>query len=312
MASSHFRIRLSALVAILLGLQGPGVMAQQTASQLPEYTEQERWERSVWQGDLNFIMGLRLARSMGMSVEEYGRQLGLLYAPSWGSPGTRTPAAVFGAIRRNFLSWPNGEVTLVSSSDDVVVGRSNRPYVTSFGESGVFGTVSLDDYERAFDIVMSVIMDYLGLNVEFVRDGGYQVFTIRSRPAGHVPEFGYAVAGPAGRDATGLTGAWEGSYTCRGLPRAANLDLVGDGHGSVSGTLTFGRHPDGPDFETGTYRVKGTLDRDGALALQPDGWVERPGDYLAQALRARVADDGRGLNGEVINYACGSFTARKR
>jgi hypothetical protein len=315
MASSLFCIRLSAhtgLVTVLLALQASGLAAQQTAPQLPDYTEQQRWERGMWQGDMNFIMGLRLARSMGMSVEEYGRQLGLLYAPSWGSPGTRTPAEVFVGMRRNFLSWPDGEVTLVSSSDDVVVGRSNRPYVASFGESGVFGTVSIADYERAFDIVTSVIMDYLGLSVESVRSDGYQVFTIRSRPPGHVPEFGYSVAGPAGRDASGLTGAWEGSYTCRGLVRAANLDLVGDSQGGVSGTLTFRRHPDGPEFATGTYRVKGTLDRDGTLALQPDGWVERPGSYLAQALRASVADSGRSLDGEVVNYACGAFTARKR
>jgi hypothetical protein len=315
MASSLPRITWlarSGLVALALALHTHGLAAQETAPQLPEYTEQQRWERGIWQADLNFIMGLRLARATGMSVEEYGRQLGLMYAPSWGSPGGMSPGQAFDAMRRNYLSWPSADVSLVSTSEAAVVGRSNRPYATSFGESGVFGTVTVDDYERAFDIASSVIMDYLGLSYEVVRDGDNRLFTIRPRPPGHVAEFAYNPAGTAARDATAITGAWEGSYTCRGLLRATDMNLVGDDQGKVNGTLTLRRHADGPEFATGTYRVKGTIDREGTLVLQPDGWVERPDNLLAQAFRGSISGDGRSLTGEVINYACGEFTARKR
>jgi hypothetical protein len=315
MASSLPRITWlarSSLAALVLALPATGLAAQQIAPQLPDYTEQQRWERGVWQADLNFIMGLRLARAKGMSVEEYGRQLGLMYAPSWGSPGDMSPGQAFDAMRRNYLSWPLADVSLVSASEEAVVGRSNRPYATSFGETGVFGTVTVDDYERAFDVVTSVIMDYLGLSYEVAPDGDHRLFTIRPRPPGHVAEFAYAPSGAAARDATAITGAWEGSYTCRGLLRAADMDLVGDGQGNVNGTLTLRRHADGPEFPSGTYRVKGTIDRDGTLVLQPDGWVERPANLLAQAFRGGISGDGRSLTGEVINYACGAFTARKR
>jgi hypothetical protein len=36
------------------------------------------------------------------------------------------------------------------------------------------------------------------------------------------------------------------------------------------------------------------------------------GNLLSQAFRGRISGDGRSLTGEVINYACGAFTAWKR
>jgi hypothetical protein len=301
--------QLLTLAAVLLAPLS--LLAQDPPDALPEYTEQQRWQRAAWGGDVAMLMALRFAKAQGMTAEEFGRQLGLLYAPSWGEPDGRTPLQFYSGLRLNLMAQPTLELELLEHSDDRVVARSNRYTRAVFGEFDRFGTISIEEYERMFEVSMATIADYLGMTYALRPDGEHLLHTIGHRQPGQPATFAYSPVAPPAGDARPFSGTWEGSYDCRGNPRGVRLELSGQQSGSVEGSVQFHQAPGGPDFPTGSYRVRGTVDGDGVLNVQPAGWIERPGAYVAQPFRARLSAGGRELAGEVVRYSCGDFRARR-
>lgn len=155
-------------------------MAQTTpAFELPEYTDQQRWQRASFHANLFTVVLLRQGAEAGKSAADVGRDLFDLFGPGW--TGVTTPQQMAIAMHRNWMAWPGAEIQAALADDGTVTYRANRPYVAAFGDDGMRYDVSVADMETAFGVFHELIAEQQGMEYEQTVDGDRVTATIRKR-----------------------------------------------------------------------------------------------------------------------------------
>ena len=123
-----------------------------------------------------------------------------------------------------------------------------------------------------------------------------------------------AEAAPTDRLQLLLSAPWYGSYVCnQGLTRLQLTlrPLRGSDPRQLEAEFVFSADPDNPAVPAGSFRMTGTLDGGGMLALKQERWLEQPADpsYRMVDLEGRmVIGDGQAMiRGRVTTYGCQDF-----
>lgn len=123
-----------------------------------------------------------------------------------------------------------------------------------------------------------------------------------------------AEAAPPDRLQLLLSAPWYGSYVCnQGLTRLQLTlrTLRGSDPRQMEAEFVFSADPDNPTVPAGSFRMTGTLDSAGILALKQDRWLDQPVDpsYRMVDLEGRlVVGDGQAMiRGRVTTYGCQDF-----
>ena len=123
-----------------------------------------------------------------------------------------------------------------------------------------------------------------------------------------------AEAAPTDRLQLLLSAPWYGSYVCnQGLTRLQLTlrTLRGSDPRQMEAEFVFSADPDNPTVPAGSFRMTGTLDSAGILALKQDRWLDQPVDpsYRMVDLEGRlVVGDGQAMiRGRVTTYGCQDF-----
>lgn len=120
------------------------------------------------------------------------------------------------------------------------------------------------------------------------------------------------------RPPTPSTTTWEGTYECVQGPTALRLTLkhacLPDSVGPVchaTGTFEFGPLPQNPNVATGAYRVAGEVKANihGQLLMimEPDSWIDQPGNYEMVGFTASTDRERRKLEGRINYSGCGAI-----
>jgi hypothetical protein len=161
------------ILIIFLGvtLGTPLISHQQTDTELPKYSPEQRWSRASYSVTLLFVTGIAYAKSMGQTAEQYGEYCAKLFTPGWGEPNTGRLSVIRG-MNMNYMAWIESEFEITESSDESVTGRSNRPYVKYFGDDKSMYGVTVEEYEKCLSVFNHRLADYLGLKYkDGVKDG---------------------------------------------------------------------------------------------------------------------------------------------
>ena len=123
-----------------------------------------------------------------------------------------------------------------------------------------------------------------------------------------------AEAAPTDRLQLLLSAPWYGSYVCnQGLTRLQLTlrPLRGSDPRQLEAEFVFSADPDNPTVPAGSFRMTGTLDGGGILALKQDRWLDQPADlsYRMVDLEGRlVVGVGQAMiRGRVTTYGCQDF-----
>lgn len=164
------------LVLLFAGLQ---LLAQQAKIDIPQRTDQERWNRAAWFVDLGYVMLIAFGKSKGMTVEEIGDWLGKQYAPGWS--GNMTPQGLFLGFHRNIMVNPRAIVEVTAATENEITFRSHRAYVPYFGEKGISYGVTVQEFEKVGMIINKAIADHAGVQIEEKIDGMWTIFTFSKK-----------------------------------------------------------------------------------------------------------------------------------
>lgn len=111
-----------------------------------------------------------------------------------------------------------------------------------------------------------------------------------------------------------LAAPWYGSYVCnQGLTRLQLTlrPLRGSDPRQLEAEFVFSADPDNPTVPAGSFRMTGTIDGGGILALKQDRWLDQPADlsYRMVDLEGRlVVGVGQAMiRGRVTTYGCQDF-----
>ena len=163
-------------VFVIVCLLSVPLVAQQAQIDMPQRTDQERWNRSAWFMCLGNVMQIALGKSQGMSIEAIGDWLGKQYAPGWSS--NMTPRGLFNGIHRNIMTSPIAIVEVMAATENEITFRSHRSYLPYFGEKGIWHGVTVEEFEKVGMISAKAIAEHGGLQIEEKIDGMWRVTTI--------------------------------------------------------------------------------------------------------------------------------------
>ena len=161
------------LTAVSLLFLAAPMTVQAQEVELATYTPEQNWERAASQVTVMGVAAIAYAKSLGQSVEAYTQTLSDVFAPGWGEPGSGSLRIVRG-MHRNFSLWPDCEFEIVEQSETFVTVRGNRPWAQYFGEDQVWYGVTLDEYEKSFQLFNSKLAEYLGLGYEAWAEDDWQ------------------------------------------------------------------------------------------------------------------------------------------
>ena len=154
------------------------VAAQGTAPSLPQYTNDQRWERLAALDLSAFVTQISFAKEKGMTADEIGEWLGEYYTQTWvGGLDARQLATSF---RLNAMSHPRARVEMTTFTDTLVVMRSFATDVADFGPDRQNRGVTIEEYRKVFEHVNRRIAEYVGVALEQRYDGDWLVFTMRN------------------------------------------------------------------------------------------------------------------------------------
>lgn len=118
-----------------------------------------------------------------------------------------------------------------------------------------------------------------------------------------------AADGSAEERPEGLSGEWNGYYTCAqgktGLTLSITHDLADDALESI---FSFFPHADNPEVPNGRFEMFGVYDSDSAgVTLTAGEWVEDPGGFATVDLSGRYDPNTDSISGETIGSGCTRF-----
>jgi len=175
------RVVLTLVLAALASTLPAAVLAQQEDFQIPEYTEQQRWNRLA-SGMVYFQAALlELGMQHGMTAEEVGGFVGDVFARSW---VTGADAAQFMVnFNRNYDAFPGAESELLDSSADEVTARFNRPWEAWVGlDRQIIGITSDEflDLHRGLTLRLS---EHVGIATTWTDERDHHVVSFRTEYA---------------------------------------------------------------------------------------------------------------------------------
>ena len=167
------------LIALSVVALAAPVTVRAQEIELASYTPEQRWERAASQFTVSLVASIVYAKSMGQSAEEVAEAWVDLFAPGWGDPGSGSLTIVRG-MHRNLALWPDCQFEIVEQSETSVTVRANRPWAVYFGEDEVWLGVTLDEWEKTFQVFNARLADHLGLGYEDWAEEGwwYMKFTL--------------------------------------------------------------------------------------------------------------------------------------
>lgn len=155
------------------------VGAQQAAPALPEYTDQQRWNRlgfvdAAWTSSV-----IAIGKREGHSLDQIGDQIADYFTLGW--LGGLDARGLFLGLRQNHLAYANGRVEVSTLSDSLVVARFNTPVLGSFGADRDFYGVTVADWQQVNLRMFHRVADYGGVDLASRMEGDWMVLTMRSR-----------------------------------------------------------------------------------------------------------------------------------
>lgn len=174
-----------AAVCVLVAA-APALAQEPAAPEMPEYTQEQLWNRSSALGWTTLATTMAYARAVGQSVPELNRWLFELYEPGWSDQ--LTPFTLARGMRLNHVSDPHGTFEVLESGPELVRVRHNKPWERLFGESGELYGVSVSELESFLLGFYRDLADSRGLTLTYDDDGDRYVVTIREREDPADPE----------------------------------------------------------------------------------------------------------------------------
>jgi hypothetical protein len=107
-----------------------------------------------------------------------------------------------------------------------------------------------------------------------------------------------------------LNGTWEGAYTCpQGL---TNLKLVitAKSMKNINAVFQFSPHPNNPNTPSGSFRMKGNLERPDLLYLKATTWINKPAGYMTVDLRGNIYSSR--IIGNILSDGCSAFELKRK
>ena len=113
---------------------------------------------------------------------------------------------------------------------------------------------------------------------------------------------------------SGLTGAWEGEYTCGQGNTGLRLTIAAVRDGVASATFEFFPLAGNPSAKAGKYTMVGALGSSGQLVFKQQQWIEQPPGYVMVdlAVTSPLSPDATQLSGDVLMDNCKGFSVRRR
>jgi hypothetical protein len=148
--------------------------------ELPEYTEEERWERLGeltvgWQAAL-----VALGEAKGMTAEETGKWVGKFFSRSWLSGGEASWYFRW-AYGRNFMAMPGASVEVLATTPTSVTGRVNRPEDAALGPGNRLMGVPGKKINAMLNAIDATVADWVGVGLERESDGEYDILTLETQ-----------------------------------------------------------------------------------------------------------------------------------
>jgi hypothetical protein len=166
-------------VFVIVCILSVPLVAQQAQIDIPQRTDQERWNRSATFMFLGNVMVIAFGKSQGMSIEAIGDWLGKQYAPGWSS--NMTPRGLFLGFHRNIMASPTAIVEILAATENELTFRSHRDYLRLFGDRGISYGVTVQEYEQVGMMIDKAIAEHGGLQIEEKIDGMWWVMTVRKK-----------------------------------------------------------------------------------------------------------------------------------
>lgn len=165
---------------LLLALGAIAADAQSSLPlELPNYTEQQRWDRAAVHAISFPIAMVSTFAADGKTAADAGRALFDVFGPGW--TGVDTPQQFAVSLHRNWLLWPAGHVEIVEQSENRVVVRGNRPWSGVFGDNGTSYGVTLADMDTFFMVFHQLVANQQGMNYHYTTDDRGITITISAR-----------------------------------------------------------------------------------------------------------------------------------
>ncbi len=154
-----------------------GIAAPAAAQDLPEYTPDQRWARAEYLANGWFVLGVRYAKTMGQSVDQFAQAVFEVYDPSW-TTQNMGPGEMLLAIYRNMMWQRGAQVEVLEASPALVRMRASRAYAGFFGDTGEAFGVTVAEYERVLDLFYQKICAKRGMTYEQRVEGDWMYITV--------------------------------------------------------------------------------------------------------------------------------------
>lgn len=107
------------------------------------------------------------------------------------------------------------------------------------------------------------------------------------------------------KDASSLSGVWQGSYTCGQGLTGLTVKLQGNHNGEVTGLFEFYPLPQNPNIPVGAFTVSGKYFTNNQIILSPLNWVKKPQSYTLVSLNGKATSTH--FNGVIPECGNNSF-----
>ena len=150
--------------------------AQAQEETLPQFTDEQRWDRMSFHWDSWAVASILQARADGRTAEDAAQFIGELFAPGWGE--NFTPRSFMRGTYRNLMAWRDARFEVLEVSDQRASFRFSRSYASSFGEDGERLGVTVEEMDLYLVRIHQVIVEHNGLTFHSERDGDDIIFTV--------------------------------------------------------------------------------------------------------------------------------------
>lgn len=218
--------RVLAVAIILLAALHRSLAAQDVRQQgktitFPTFTADQNWTRASSLMYAEAVGGFAIAKTRGLSAEEYGRVLGDRFAPGWGQRDGGSAIRYARGIQNNLRAMTGTTIQVLEASDTLVTMRVTPGWRSFFGPSKQVYGVTLEEYETIHGTFQDRIARYLGLRYAQRNEGEYVVMTISGRGKNAVVEFprGTYTLALSAQDVPGHPediGEWEFTFSADG------------------------------------------------------------------------------------------------
>jgi hypothetical protein len=109
-----------------------------------------------------------------------------------------------------------------------------------------------------------------------------------------------------------LNGTWEGAYTCPQGPTNLKLVITAKSTKNIDAVFQFSPHPNNPNTPSGSFRMKGNLERPDLLYLKATTWINKPAGYMTVDLRGNIYTSRSRIIGNILSDDCSAFELKRK